>query len=176
MMQALTPNMEDYLELIYNLEKEAKVVRVRDIARGMKVKMPSVTSMLNTLGEKQLVNHEKYEYVELTEKGAKVAAEIVHQHEVLFNFLTDILGIDQKIADEDACKMEHAVSPTTLKRLIQFMEFMEFCPRVGPDWLGYFNKYCQAGSSKDVCVRHMKEFLKEYTDKITEIEKSDGDG
>lgn len=176
MAQALTPSMEDYLELIYNLGKEAKVVRVRDIARGMNVKMPSVTSMLNTLGKKELINHEKYEYVELTKKGSKIAEEIARQHKIMFNFLTDILGIDPKTADEDACKMEHAVSQATLKRLIQFVEFMELCPSVGPDWLKYFNEFCVAGSSKDVCVRHMKEFLEEYTDKISEIEDSDGDG
>jgi DtxR family Mn-dependent transcriptional regulator len=94
----------------------------------------------------------------------------------MFNFLTNVLGIDSNTADEDACKMEHAVSPVTLKRLVQFMEFMEACPRVGPDWLQYFNEYCEAGSSKDVCIRHMKEFLEEYTDKIREMEQNDGDG
>ena len=144
MLQALTPNMEDYLELIYNLEKEKKVVRVRDIAKGMKVKMPSVTSMLNTLVQRELINHEKYEYVELSKKGAKIAGEVARQHEVLFSFLTEILGIDPKIADEDACKMEHAVSRTTLKKLAQFMEFMGTCPRIGPGWLQYFNEYCKS--------------------------------
>ena len=174
MTQALTPTMEDYMELIYNLGKDIKVVRVRDIARGMNVKMPSVTSMLKTLRKKNLIEHEKYEYVELTEEGLEVAREVARQHEILFNFLTNILGIDAKTADEDACKMEHAVGQATLKRLVQFMEFMEACPRVGPDWLQYFNEYCKAGSSKDVCVRHMKEFLEEYTDKIREIEEGDG--
>jgi len=147
---------------------------VRDIARGMNVKMPSVTSMLKSLSKKNLIEHEKYEYVELTEEGLEVAREVARQHEILFNFLTNILGIDAKTADEDACKMEHAVGPATLKRLVQFMEFMEACPRVGPDWLQYFNEYCEAGSSKDLCIRHMKEFLEEYTDKIKEIEEGDG--
>lgn len=176
MIETLTPTMEDYLELIYNLGKNTKVVRVRDIARGMDVKMPSVTSMLNTLGKKNLINHEKYDYVELTEQGVQIAGEIAHQHQIMFNFLTNILGIDPKTADEDACKMEHAVSPVTIKKLVQFMEFMEACPRVGPDWLQYFNEYCETGSSKDVCVRHMKDFLEEYTVKIREIEESGGDG
>ena len=75
MKQALTPTMEDYMELIYNLGKNVKVVRVRDIARGMNVKMPSVTSMLKTLNKKNLIEHEKYEYVELTEEGLEVARE-----------------------------------------------------------------------------------------------------
>lgn len=175
MIQTLTPTMEDYLEQIYNLGKSTKAVRVRDIARGMNVKMPSVTSMLNTLGKKDLINHEKYEYVELTEQGVKVASEIARQHEIMFNFLTNVLGIDSKTADEDACKMEHAVSPVTLKRLVQFMEFMESCPRVGPDWLKYFNEYCAVDRPKEECLKRMKEFVEEYTDKIKAME-GNGEG
>jgi len=57
MKKTLTPAMEDYLELILKLKEENKVVRVRDIAKGMNVKMPSVTSMLNTLAKKNLINH-----------------------------------------------------------------------------------------------------------------------
>lgn len=175
MIQTLTPTMEDYLELIYNLGKDTKVVRVRDIARGMNVKTPSVTSMLNTLGKKDLINHEKYEYVELTEEGVEVAREVARQHEIMFNFLTNILGIDSETADKDACEMEHAVSLVTLKKLVQFMEFMEVCPRVGPDWLQYFNEYCKGGSSKEECVRHMRNFLEEYTEKIKAIERDGKD-
>ena len=120
---SLTAAMEDYLELVYTLGKNGKVVRVRDIAREMNVRMPSVTSMLNKLSSRGLIIHEKYEYVELTKDGAGIAREINLQHQIIFNFLTNILKIDSKTADQDACKMEHAVSPLTLKRLVDFMEF-----------------------------------------------------
>ena len=120
---SLTAAMEDYLELIYTLGKNGKVVRVRDIAREMNVRMPSVTSMLNKLSSRDLIIHEKYEYVELTQDGAGIAREINLQHQIIFNFLTNVLKIDSKTADQDACKMEHAVSPITLKRLVEFMEF-----------------------------------------------------
>ena len=166
----LTPTMEDYLELIFNLEKESRAVRVRDIAKGMEVKTPSVTSMLSTLSHRGLINHEKYEYVELTGKGREVAQEIARRHGIMLNFLTNILGISPTIAKEDACKMEHAVSPTTLKKLVQFMQFMEVCPRIGPDWLQYFNEYCKGGSSKEKCVKRMKDFMEVYADKIQKIE------
>ena len=68
----LTPTMEDYLEAIFDLEKSKKFVRVKDIAKRMNVKMPTVTSMLKTLGGKNLVNYRKYEYVELTADGTGI--------------------------------------------------------------------------------------------------------
>ncbi|MDY6856037.1 MAG: metal-dependent transcriptional regulator [Thermodesulfobacteriota bacterium] len=126
MVASLTATMEDYLELIYTLGKSGKVVRVRDIAREMNVRMPSVTSMLNKLSSRDLIIHEKYEYVELTKEGAGIAQEINLQHQIIFNFLTNILGIDSKTADQDACKMEHAVSQITFKRLVDFMDFIEY--------------------------------------------------
>lgn len=166
MENTLTPTMEDYLETIYNLDQKMKVVRVRDIAKSMGVKLPSVTSMLNTLKQKDLINHEKYEYVELSLKGEKVAREVALHHKIIFNFLTDILQIDPQIADEDACKMEHAVSSATLKKLIEFVEFVEVCPRAGYGWLDYFNQYCKGGRSKDECVLHMEKFIKEFSSQL----------
>ena len=62
----LTPVMEDYLETIYELDQGKKVVRVKDIAQSLGVKMPTVTRMLKTLRDRELVAYQKYEYVELT--------------------------------------------------------------------------------------------------------------
>ncbi len=114
----LSSTMEDYLETIFNLEKSKKVVRVKDIAKEMEVKLPTVTSMMNTLSQRGLVNHEKYEYVELTAKGKRIAKDVYRRHVILRDFLTDILNIDKETAEEDACKMEHAVSPVTLERVV----------------------------------------------------------
>jgi DtxR family Mn-dependent transcriptional regulator len=132
----------------------------------MQVKLPSVTSMLNTLVRRGLINHEKYEYVELTSEGMKLARKVARYHEIIFNFLKNILKVDPKVADEDACKMEHAISPATLKKLVEFVEFIGVCPRVGPDWLDYFNQYCRGGKSKEECIQHMEKFMKDFSAKI----------
>jgi DtxR family transcriptional regulator, Mn-dependent transcriptional regulator len=123
--------MEDYLEAIYNLSKEKRTIRVKDIAKKLPVKIPIVTNMLKTLSENGLIDYEKYEYLELTEKGSNVGQEIDHIHQILRKFLTDILKIDYDQADEDACKMEHAVSFATLEAFVDFMEFIENCPMGG---------------------------------------------
>ena len=162
----LTPTMEDYLEAIYNLSQEKRVVRVKDIAKRLGVKMPTVTNMLKTLSERGMIDYEKYEYLELTGRGSDVGSEIDQRHQTLKTFLTDILQIDRDQADEDACKMEHSVSPATLERMVEFMEFVENCPRGGMDWLAYFNEYRKHGKSRERCLERMKKFAHEYDAKI----------
>ena len=167
----LTPTMEDYLEAIYNISQEKKVVRVKDIAKRLGVKMPTVTSMLKTLGEKGMIDHEKYEYLELTGKGSDIGSEIDQRHQTLKTFLTDILKIDHDQADKDACKMEHAVSPATLESIVEFMAFIENCPRGGNDWLELFNEYRKHGAPRDKCLERMKRFAHEYDAKIKDMER-----
>jgi len=154
----LTPTMEDYLEAIFNLAKEKRVV---------------LTSMLKTLSDKGLIDYEKYEYLELTGKGSDVGNNIDQRHQILRRFLTDILKIDFHQADEDACKMEHAVSPTTLERFVDFMKFIEDCPRGGASWLEYFDEYREHRQPKDKCLARMKKFAHEYIAKIKEMERGE---
>jgi len=168
----LTATIENYLEAIYNLSKEKRAVRVKDIAKKLGVKMPSVTSMLRTLDEKGMIDYEKYEYLELTVKGLGIAKEIERTHQILKTFLTDILKIDKCQADEDACKMEHAVSTTTIDRIINFMAFVKSCPRGGEDWLDLFDKYRKTGKTDGECLEKMKKFAYEYNIKIKNMEKN----
>jgi DtxR family Mn-dependent transcriptional regulator len=172
----ITPTMEDYLEAIFNLAKEKRVVRVRDIAKKLGVRMPTVTNMLKTLSDKGLIDYEKYEYLELTGKGSDVGSDIDQRHQILREFLTDILKIDFDQADEDACKVEHAVSPTTLDRFMEFMRFIEDCPRGGEDWLRYFDEYREYGQPKDECLARMKKFAHEYNAKIQDMERIKAQG
>ena len=170
----LTPAMEDYLEAIFNLGKEKRVVRVKDIAKRLGVKMPTVTSMLKALSKRELIDYEKYEYLELTKKGLNVGREIHRRHHILRSFLTDILNVDLKKADEQACKMEHAVSTSTLDRFIEFMEFIQFCPRVGLDWLKYFDEYRLHGQEPDKCLARMKEFASGFKGRIKTMDEVEG--
>ncbi len=129
MAKEITPTMEDYLEVIGQLGKKDEVVRVKNIAHQLNVKMPSVTEAVKTLAKDGLIRHEKYGYVELTQKGNRIAKEIYSRHQTLFKFLNQILRIDPKAAEEDACKMEHTISSTALKKLIEFIKSRESCPQ-----------------------------------------------
>jgi len=121
MAERLTSSMENYLETIRNLEKDKGVVRVKNIARELKVKMSSVSGALETLAKERLISHEKYGYIELTDEGKGLAEAICSRHQTLFKFLTEVLGVDPKTADEDACKMEHTVSPQVLEKLVELV-------------------------------------------------------
>jgi len=151
MVKEQSASMEDYLETVAMLRNEGKVVRVKQIGQAMGVKMPSVTAALKRLSEEGLVKHERYGYVELTAKGGKAAKEIFHRHEVLRRFLTEVLNIDAQIAQEDACKMEHAISSITLGRLSKFMEFVEACPKDKPTWLTNYGHFLEYGEIPEEC-------------------------
>lgn len=170
----LTPVMEDYLEAIFDLASEKKVVRVKDIARRLGVKMPTVTSMLKVLNERGLVNYEKYEYVELTRDGLDVGREMRRRHGLLYRFLTDILKIGSEMADEEACKMEHTLSQTTLDSFTDFMAFVQECPRAGMNWLQNFEEYRIHGYDPKKCRVRIDEFACEFKNKIDLMKENPG--
>ncbi|MFP3869927.1 MAG: metal-dependent transcriptional regulator [Syntrophobacteria bacterium] len=169
--QCVTPAMEDYLEAIFNLAKEKRVVRVKDIARRLGVRMPTVTNMLKTLSKRELIHYEKYEYLELTDEGAEIGREIHRRHCVLRSFLMDILNVESEKADKEACEMEHAVSASTLDKLVDFMEFIQSCPRAGATWLERFEEYCVQGRQRRRCLEHMKAFADGFKERIGAMEE-----
>ena len=124
-MDALTPSLEDYLEAIWTISLRDKVARVKDIAKCLAVTTPSVVTALNVLSEKNLIKHESYGYIELTDQGALKAKEVDEHHKLLFTLLNEIFGIHPGIASKDACKIEHYLSKETIKRIKQFIQFLE---------------------------------------------------
>ena len=148
---SLSASMEDYLEAIANIQQQKKVVRVKDIAKYLKVKMPSVSGALKSLVNKNLVNHESYEYVGLTEQGQQIAQEVARKHEILRRFLVDILGLDENSAREEACNMEHTIGKQSLQRLVKFVEFVNACSGGGPACLKRFRHAVETGDFNIVC-------------------------
>lgn len=137
----LTPAMEDYLEAIYCIGQGKRVVRVKNIASRIGVKMPTVSSMLKSLSQKGLVEYEKHEYLELTPKGEEIGKEINRRHQALSAFLVNVLGIDPEIANGEACRIEHGISAETMDRLTQFIEFLEISSPAGPNPLQAFGNF-----------------------------------
>lgn len=168
----LTAVMEDYLEAIFDLDRSKKVVRVKDIAKRLDVKMPTVTSMLKTLSKRGMVDYEKYEYVELTPDGAEVGREMRRRHEILRRFLTQVLKIERSVADDEACKMEHTLSGETLESLTDFMDFIQACPRAGQGWLVHFQEYRRHGHMPEKCIQNTREFSCEFQERLESLKKS----
>ncbi len=118
----LSSAMEDYLEAVLALKQECGTARISKIAQKLQVKSSSVNSAMKNLVELQLVMHEHYGYVELTEKGLLLATEIRQKHDLLFHFLTETLGVQPADAEQEACAIEHAISKKTLLRLTHFLD------------------------------------------------------
>ena len=173
--EPLSANMEDYLEAIFHISEEKQAARAKDIADRVQVNKSSVTGALKSLSDKGLVNYAPYDIITLTARGKKLAVEIVRRHEALKDFFIKILLIDKDEAEEASCRVEHAVSKNIIDRLIQFVEFMEVCPRGGKQWLKGFRRHCQNGDTAKRCGDYIAaclEDLKKRERQITSSEKA----
>ncbi len=121
---AVSPSMQDYLKAILNLSELNGQVRVTDIAEHLGVAKPSVHQAATQLAKAGLVVHEKYGPLELTEKGLETAKSVRDKHSMLVKFFVEVLGVDSETAHQDACLIEHAISPVTMENLIKhFKEY-----------------------------------------------------
>lgn len=100
---------ENYLETILILSKKLPVVRSIDIATEMGFKKSSVSIAMKNLREKNHITVTEAGFIYLTDAGREIAEMIYERHQLLTAWLVK-LGVDSKIAAEDACKIEHVVS------------------------------------------------------------------
>ena len=84
--EGLSASLEDYLEVIYHLERSNRVARAKDIADQMSVQRASVTGALKALAGRGLINYSPYSYITLTSAGRTVAQDIIRRHETLKEF------------------------------------------------------------------------------------------
>jgi Mn-dependent DtxR family transcriptional regulator len=119
-----TYRMEDYLEIIYELVQRKGYATLADIAEYLNVRPPSVTTMMRRLEQGALLNYEKYRGIQLTQKGMDIAKIMHDRHSLLSEFLK-IIGVSEKIANEDAESMEHHLHPQTMLRLAELMHSLK---------------------------------------------------
>ena len=124
----LSESLEDYLETILRLQATKTVARSKDIADMLNIKRGSVTGMLKKLADNKLINYEPYGYVTLTPEGRKIASAIDRRHIFLRDFFHRVLKVDEKIADQTACRMEHAMDKQTFKKFRNFIKKIDTCP------------------------------------------------
>lgn len=153
--------IEDYAELVYDLQKGRKRVHTNDIATVLHINPASVTEIFQKLSKEGYVDYKKYGGATLTKKGRRVARETKKRHDTLTEFLM-LLGVDKKTAEEDACEMEHILHPITMDTVVKFVEVIKHCG-VTPFWLERLKEYVKTGKlSKcpselvDVCLRYAK--------------------
>ncbi|WP_352400754.1 metal-dependent transcriptional regulator [Anaerotignum sp.] len=107
---------ENYLETILMLSKQRPVVRAVDIAEELGFKKSSVSVAMKNLREKEYIYVTKEGFIYLTESGKSIADMIFERHELLSSYLIR-LGVDQKVATEDACRIEHVISQESFEAI-----------------------------------------------------------
>ena len=153
MDKALSQSLEDYLEAIYIISLDNKVVRVKEVAGFLDVRTPSVVDAVGKLTENGLVYHEKYGYLDLSDEGNKLARKIHLKHEKIYKFFKDVLIVSDEVSKKDACKIEHYISKETMDHMIGFIKFIESCPDGYPEWLKHFKYFLKHGKRPQECRR-----------------------
>ncbi|MBQ7956104.1 MAG: metal-dependent transcriptional regulator [Lachnospiraceae bacterium] len=116
----INESAENYLETILMLSKTHPVVRSVDIAEELGFKKSSVSVAMKNLREKEHITVTKEGFIYLTDTGRAIAEMIFERHELITNWLTS-LGVDEKIASEDACRVEHVLSPESFEAIKKFL-------------------------------------------------------
>ncbi len=165
-MQKVTTSVEDYIEAIYEITRNGKGARVKDIAEKLGVTYPSISGILKKLVEMGLVTHQRYGNVELTPEGEKLGRDIAERHQILFDFMHRILKVPKETAQEDACGMEHSMSPETRDAFLSFIRFVQTCPKGVPSWLKSYYYFREHGERAEAC----EELRKNTADKSPSAE------
>lgn len=107
---AIQESGENYLEAILMLKEKNGYVRAIDIAHELGFSKPSVSRAMSILKKEGHIETDGLNQILLTESGRKIAETIYERHQILTKFLVSI-GVDEKTAAEDACRIEHVISP-----------------------------------------------------------------
>lgn len=117
----MNESAENYLETILILSKRLPVVRSIDIATELDFKKSSISVAMKNLRTNGYIEVSNAGFITLTPSGREIAEKIYERHELLSNWLT-ALGVDEQIATEDACRMEHYMSAESFHAIKTFVK------------------------------------------------------
>jgi DtxR family transcriptional regulator, Mn-dependent transcriptional regulator len=129
---ALTDAIQDYLKEIYKLQEGGERVSVTALAREQQVAPGSASEMVKKLAALQLVDHEPYRGVRLTEAGERVAVEVIRHHRLLELYLAETLGLDVDDVHAEADRLEHVISEELEARIDKALGFPTHDPHGDP--------------------------------------------
>lgn len=116
---------ENYLETILSLERKNGIVRSIDIANELGFSKPSVSRAMSILKKAGYIEQEAYGNIRLTDSGRARAQTVYDRHVLLTRFFVETLSLDPEIAEQDACRIEHVISPQTIECIRLKLEAFE---------------------------------------------------
>jgi len=112
---------ENYLETILVLEEKMGSVRSIDVVRELNFSKPSISRAVGLLKDDGYITVSEEGFLKLTEKGREKAGSIYERHKVLTEFLIKVTGAPDKVAEEDACRIEHIISQETYQGIKKYL-------------------------------------------------------
>ena len=142
----ISKSLEEYIKTMYILKQKNGNIRVTDVADMMNCSKAGVNKAINNLKENGLVNYETYGTIEITEEGNDLAQKIIESYDIIFVFLKDVLGMDDKKAKEEAENMKTAMSDETINKLARYVHQV----------LGLRNLNCNYDVNQEMCRQCVK--------------------
>ncbi len=127
----MTGAVEEYLEAIWRLSEKRNALSTTGLAGHLKVKPASVTGMLKRLAGQGLITYRRYGRIDLTAEGQRRARSVVRRHRLAERLLTDVLGVPLDQVHDEACRLEHALSPAVESRIADRLG-VDACPHGNP--------------------------------------------
>ena len=121
----ITPALENYIRVLYDLQASEKMPRVKHIAKILNVKVPTVVESIKKLENIGVLEHEKYGYIRLTPKGIALAEKIHKNNRIVYEFATRLLELPSNEAQDLACKLEHINNPRLFAAFSVMMSFFK---------------------------------------------------
>lgn len=128
-----TISKENYLKSIYSLNLTTEEnVTTSQVAQKLEITNAATSEMARKLSEQGYLTYEKYKGVELTDKGKKVALQIIRRHRLWESFLMKVLGMSWSEVHDEAERLEHNTSESLINKIDEHLEFPEFDPHGHP--------------------------------------------
>ncbi len=131
-MPELSKSIEDYLKAIYGLGRSGDPVPTGALAEALAVAPASVSGMVRRLAETDLIDHEPYRGVQLTDAGRLAALRIIRRHRILETYLVRVLQLDWDSVHAEAERLEHAASDLLIERMAHALGDPQFDPHGAP--------------------------------------------
>jgi DtxR family Mn-dependent transcriptional regulator len=128
----VTAPVEDYLKVIYEIERRSEAAATNDIAQRLAIAPASVSGMVRRLADQGLLEHEPYRGVRLTDMGRRLALRTLRRHRVIEAYLTLALGYPWDLVHDEAERLEHAASDALIDRLAAAIGEPETDPHGAP--------------------------------------------
>jgi DtxR family transcriptional regulator, Mn-dependent transcriptional regulator len=132
MQLSLSQEAEEYIEMIYKLQKRNGMAKTKELSEIMHVVPGSITNTIEHLESHGLVTHEPYRGVKLTKGGEKIALDIIRRHRLAECLLSDILKAEWSTIHEEACRLEHALTKNLTDLLEERLGHPKVCPHGNP--------------------------------------------